>query len=180
MDIKYNYNSYRSDFKRIFRQLYFTDVIQNVNFYLNEKGCNLSSQVTMVTEYLSTSINARYCYFNDQFVIFMKEANSSQPYFALKVDNTDILEKRDETDEPKILDSTVVNPEMYKEFLDGGEYKFYEDENYEYYYTSHKSPVVTVWFKDGEHDTVENALKDGKITMDLLDKYGVEYIKKEK
>ena len=160
--------------------LYFTDVIQNVNFYLNEKGCNLSSQVTMVTEYLSTSINARYCYFNDQFVIFMKEANSSQPYFALKVDNTDILEKREETDEPKILDSTVVNPEMYKEFLDGGEYKFYEDENYEYYYTSHKSPVVTVWFKDGEHDTVENALKDGKITMDLLDKYEVEYIKKEK
>ena len=160
--------------------LYFTDVIQNVNFYLNEKGCNLSSQVTMVTEYLSTSINARYCYFNDQFVIFMKEANSSQPYFALKVDNTDILEKREETDEPKILDSTVINPDMYKEFLDGGEYKFYEDENYEYYYTSHKSPVVTVWFKDGEHDTVENALKDGKITMDLLDKYGVEYIKKEK
>ena len=160
--------------------LYFTDVIQNVNFYLNEKGCNLSSQVTMVTEYLGISEDARYCYFNDQFVIFMKEANSSQPYFALKVDNTDILEKREETDEPKILDSTVVNPEMYKEFLDGGEYKFYEDENYEYYYTSHKSPVVTVWFKDGEHDTVENALKDGKITMDLLDKYGVEYIKKEK
>ena len=160
--------------------LYFTDVIQNVNFYLNEKGCNLSSQVTMVTEYLGISEDARYCYFNDQFVIFMKEANSSQPYFAIKVDNTDILEKREETDEPKILDSTVVNPEMYKEFLDGGEYKFYEDENYEYYYISHKSPVVTVWFKDGEHDTVENALKDGKITMDLLDKYGVEYIKKEK
>ena len=160
--------------------LYFTDVIQNVNFYLNEKGCNLSSQVTMVTEYLGISEDARYCYFNDQFVIFMKEANSSQPYFALKVDNTDILEKREETDEPKILDSTVINPEMYKEFLDGGEYKFYEDENYEYYYISHKSPVVTVWFKDGEHDTVENALKDGKITMDLLDKYGVEYIKKEK
>ena len=160
--------------------LYFTDVIQNVNFYLNEKGCNLSSQVTMVTEYLGISEDARYCYFNDQFVIFMKEANSSQPYFALKVDNTDILEKREETDEPKILDSTVINPDMYKEFLGGGEYKFYEDENYEYYYTSHKSPVVTVWFKDGEHDTVENALKDGKITMDLLDKYGVEYIKKGK
>ena len=170
------YNKYIKDTNG----LYFTDVIQNVNFYLNEKGCNLSSQVTMVTEYLGISEDARYCYFNDQFVIFMKEANSSQPYFALKVDNTDILEKREETDEPKILDSTVVNPEMYKEFLDGGEYKFYEDENYEYYYTSHKSPVVTVWFKDGEHDTVENALKDGKISMDLLDKYEVEYIKKEK
>ena len=160
--------------------LYFTDVIQNVNFYLNEKGCNLSSQLTMVTEYLGISSDARYCYFNDQFIIFMKEANSNNPYFALKVDNTDILEKREETDEPKILDSTVINPDMYKEFLGGGEYKFYEDENYEYYYTSHKSPVVTVWFKDGEHDTVENALKDGKISMDLLDKYEVEYIKKEK
>ncbi len=28
--------------------------------------------------------------------------------------------------------------------------------------------------------TVEEALKEGKITMDLLDKYEVEYIKKEK
>ena len=28
--------------------------------------------------------------------------------------------------------------------------------------------------------TVEEALKNGKISMDLLDKYGVEYIKKEK
>ncbi len=28
--------------------------------------------------------------------------------------------------------------------------------------------------------TVEEALKQGKITMDLLDKYEVEYIKKEK
>ena len=28
--------------------------------------------------------------------------------------------------------------------------------------------------------TVEQALKDGKITIDLVDKYGVEYIKKGK
>lgn len=28
--------------------------------------------------------------------------------------------------------------------------------------------------------TAEDALKQGKITMDLLDKYAVEYIKKEK
>lgn len=28
--------------------------------------------------------------------------------------------------------------------------------------------------------TVEAALKQGKITIDLLDKYGVEYTKKEK
>lgn len=28
--------------------------------------------------------------------------------------------------------------------------------------------------------TVEEALKEGKITIELLEKYGVEYIKKEK
>ena len=28
--------------------------------------------------------------------------------------------------------------------------------------------------------TAEEALKQGKITMELLDKYGVEYIKREK
>lgn len=28
--------------------------------------------------------------------------------------------------------------------------------------------------------TAEEALKEGKITLELLDKYGVEYIKKEK
>ena len=55
--------------------------------------------------------------------------------------------------------------------------KFFEDENYEYYYPSHKTEVVQVFFKNGDIMTVEDALKDGKITIDLLDKYGVEYKK---
>lgn len=61
------------------------DVIQNVNFSLNEKGCNLSSKATMVTEYLSASLETKYCYFKDTFIVFMKEQNSDRPYFALKV-----------------------------------------------------------------------------------------------
>ena len=52
--------------------------------------------------------------------------------------------------------------------------------NYEYYYSSHKTEIVQVYFKSGDILTVEEALKQGKITMDLLDKYGVEYSKKEK
>jgi hypothetical protein len=160
--------------------LYIYDVIQNVNFSLNEKGCNLSSKATMVTEYMGIGEDTRYCYFTDTFIIFMKEANSDSPYFALKVDNSDILEKKEETDEPKLIDFTVINPESYQQYLTGGEYKFYEDENYEYYYTSKKSIVVQVYFKGGDVMTAEQALKNGKITMDLLDKYEVEYIKKEK
>ena len=155
--------------------MYISNVIQDVNFNLNESGCNMQSHATMTTEYLS--IGSRYFWFRDTFIIFMKEENSNMPYFALKVDNQDILEKKDESDEPKIVDSTVIAPENYKKYLQGGEYKFFEDENYEYYYPSHKTEVVQVFFKNGDIMTVEDALKDGKITIELLDKYGVEYKK---
>lgn len=161
--------------------LYILDVIQNVNFSLNEKGCNLSSKATMVTEYLGISQDTRYCYFKDKFVIFMKESNSKNPYFALKVDNTDILEKKEETDEPKLLDYTMMGDfDSYK--VQEGEYKFFEDDKYEYYYPTQKTKYVHVYFTDGGYMdmTAEEALKEGKITLELLDKYGVEYIKKEK
>lgn len=59
--------------------LYIFDTIQNVNFYLNESGCNLKSKATMVTEYLSAGIDTKYCYFQDNFIIFMKEKNSDIP-----------------------------------------------------------------------------------------------------
>ena len=155
--------------------MYISNVIQDVNFNLNESGCNMQSHATMTTEYLS--VGSRYFWFRDTFIIFMKEGNSNMPYFALKVDNQDILEKKDESDEPKIVDSTVIAPENYKKYLQGGEYKFFEDENYEYYYPSHKTEVVQVFFKNGDIMTVEDALKEGKITIELLDKYGVEYKK---
>lgn len=162
--------------------LYFTDVVQNVNFYLNEKGCNLNSKSTMVTEYMGISEDTKYCFFKDQFIIFMQEKNSENPYFALKVDNDDILEKIEETDEPIIIDltQTADSDQYYQKYLDGEEYKFYEDEEYEYYYTSQKTKVVQVYFKNGEYMTVEDALKQGKITMELLDEYDVEYIKYKK
>ncbi len=159
--------------------LYIYDVIQNVNFSLNEKGCNLASKATMITEYAGIDKDTKFCYFQDTFIIFMKEANSDNPYFALKVDNSDILEKIEETDEPKITDATMmIDRDRYK--VEGGEYKFFEDENYEYYYPTKKTKYVQVWFKNGDIMTAEDALKQGKVTMDLLDKYGVEYFKKNK
>ena len=162
--------------------LYIYDVIQNVNFYLNERGCNLSSKATMVTEYMGIGQDTKYCYFQDTFIVFMKEANSDKPYFALKVDNNDILEKVEETDEPKIFDSTTLadREKYYSKYLQGGEYKFFEDEQYEYYYPSQKTKVVMVYFPNGVTMTAEDALKQGKITMDLLDKYEIEYSKREK
>ena len=159
--------------------LYIYDVVQNVNFSLNERGCNLSSKASMVTEYMGIGSDTKFCYFNNSFIIFMKEENSTEPYFALKVDNSDILEKVEETDEPKILDYTMMADSDRYKVIDG-EYKFFEDEKYEYYYPTQKTKLVNVWFKNGDWMTVEDALKEGKITMDLLDKYEVEYFKREK
>ena len=61
----------------------------------------------------------------------MKESNSDKPYFALKVDNNDILEKIEETDEPKIFDSTTLadREKYYSKYLQGGEYKFLKMKN---------------------------------------------------
>ena len=159
--------------------LYIYDVVQNVNFSLNERGCNLSSKASMVTEYMGIGSDTKFCYFNNSFIIFMKEENSTEPFFALKVDNSDILEKVEETDEPKILDYTMMADSDRYKVIDG-EYKFFEDEKYEYYYPTQKTKLVNVWFKNGDWMTVEDALKEGKITMDLLDKYEVEYFKREK
>lgn len=177
-----NYNQLYDKKIKNSKGLYIYDVIQNVNFYLNERGCNLSSKATMVTEYMGIGQDTKYCYFQDTFIIFMKEANSDKPYFALKVDNNDILEKIEETDEPKIFDSTTLadREKYYSKYLQGGEYKFFEDEKYEYYYPSQKTKVVMVYFPNGVTMTVEEALKQGKISMDLLDKYEIEYFKKEK
>ena len=177
-----NYNQLYDKKIKNSKGLYIYDVIQNVNFYLNERGCNLSSKATMVTEYMGIGQDTKYCYFQDTFIIFMKEKNSDKPYFALKVDNNDILEKIEETDEPKIFDSTTLadRDKYYSKYLQGGEYKFFEDEKYEYYYPSQKTKVVMVYFPNGVAMTAEEALKQGKISMDLLDKYKIEYFKKEK
>ena len=177
-----NYNQLYDKKIKNSKGLYIYDVIQNVNFYLNERGCNLSSKATMVTEYMGIGQDTKYCYFQDTFIIFMKEANSDKPYFALKVDNNDILEKIEETDEPKIFDSTTLadREKYYSKYLQGGEYKFFEDEKYEYYYPTQKTQVVQVYFKNGDIMTAEEALKQEKISMDLLDKYEIEYFKKEK
>lgn len=73
-------------------QMYISNAIQNVKFTLNEKGGNLLSEATVVSEYNSLAENARFFNFTKPFIIFMKEENKSKPYFSLKVDNVNILE----------------------------------------------------------------------------------------
>ncbi len=166
---------------------YFSEITQTIKFCLNEKGCNLNSIATVANTTMGIS-SSRDFYFTDSFVIFMKERNEKQPYFVLKVDNDDILETiEEEYKGPIILDysESELKPEnlvLDTSTIEPKEYKFYEDEKYEYYYPSAKTNFVFVsLYPYGMLDmTAEAALKEGVVTIDTFDRCGIEYIKKEK
>ena len=65
--------------------------MQNVRFSLNEKGGNLTSEASILDMYLSVGMDTRFFYFDDNFIIFLKEKDSSNPYFALRITNSDLL-----------------------------------------------------------------------------------------
>lgn len=152
--------------------MYIKTADQDVCFYLNERGCNLESKATFVTATFAEN-DKRFFEFEDTFIILMKEKDADMPYFALKVDNSNILEKKEESENIQILDRTTREQLNVQD----GKYKFYEDENYEYYYSDQRTKYVQVYYSNGEMETVEEALKNERISIDLLDKYGIEYLK---
>lgn len=73
--------------------LFLRAAIQNVKFELNEKGGNMTSEAVIMGSYNSyLDEPPMHFYFNDSFVLFMKETDKEQPYMSLKVDNVDVLE----------------------------------------------------------------------------------------
>ncbi len=70
---------------------YIQSALQNVQFYLNEKGGHLTSEASIVNVYKLVYMYPLDFNFDSTFYIFMKEKNKDMPYMALKVDNTDIL-----------------------------------------------------------------------------------------
>lgn len=57
---------------------------------------------------------------------------------------------------------------------------FYEDDNYTYYYTCVKSNYVIVKYKNGTEQTVKEALKKKKITIEDVINSGIKIYKEEK
>ena len=93
-----NYNELCGRYIEGTNGMYIANALQNVKFSLNERGGNLTSEAGIESEYLKEDEETRCFYFNDDFVIFMKEKDKSMPYFALKVDNYDILVKENENE----------------------------------------------------------------------------------
>lgn len=62
--------------------------IETVKFEMNNQGVKLKSEaaITMkATAIMPREETPRYFYFDDTFVVFLKEQNKSKPYFALRV-----------------------------------------------------------------------------------------------
>lgn len=96
VDTVINYDELCGRFIKNENGLYIANALQNVKFSLNEKGGNLTSESGIKSEYMSVVEKARYFYFNDEFVLFMKEKDKELPYFALKIDNLDVLTLQDD------------------------------------------------------------------------------------
>lgn len=58
--------------------------------------------------------------------------------------------------------------------------KFYEDDNYIYYFPCHQSSSVFVKFPNGTKILVTKALEDEKVTIEELTKAGLNYYKEDK
>ena len=76
-----------------------------------------------------------------------------------------------------LIDKTKEEPNFVcAEALEG----FYQDDNYYYYYSCIKSDYIIVRYKDGSEETVKEAINNGKITINDLDKFNIGYYKEEK
>ena len=75
---------------------YIKQALQTINFELNNVGGSVKSEALIeITKSATIEIGRKFL-FDDNFVLFLKEENKEKPYFALNVDNIDLLEVVDE------------------------------------------------------------------------------------
>ena len=68
--------------------------IETVAFDMNNKGGKLKSEAAMTIAKISLEHNEKRCFYvNDTFVIFLKENNKKNPYFALRVNDISKFQK---------------------------------------------------------------------------------------
>ncbi len=74
-------------------QYYIKYAIQTVDFELNNYGGNLTSEAYIEFYMTISDDEPRYFNFDDTFILYLKETEKEKPYFALLVNNTDVLVK---------------------------------------------------------------------------------------
>lgn len=92
VDTIINYDDLCGKYIKDTNGMYISNAFQNVIFNLNEVGCNLISESGIKSEYIIENEDTRYFYYNDNFIVFIKEQDKDLPYFSLTVNNLDTLE----------------------------------------------------------------------------------------
>ena len=108
---------------------------------------------------------------SNSLVAELKLSSRSTTMWFLSVTNPEETKEVSE-----IIDRTVTEPISTDTALE----KFYETYDSVYYYGSIKSEYVIVKYTDGTSETVKDALANGRIKIDDLDKFGIHYIKEPK
>ena len=72
-------------------QWYIRQALQTIDFELNNYGGSVKSEALIeATRKGALDINREFI-FDDDFILYLKEDDKEKPYFALKVDNSDVL-----------------------------------------------------------------------------------------
>ena len=70
---------------------YIKQALQTIDFELNNVGGSVKSEA-VIEATMKAGLNiSRKMIFDSDFILYLKESNKEQPYFALKVDNIDVL-----------------------------------------------------------------------------------------
>lgn len=82
----FNYDNLCNKYIKDTNGEYISYAIQNIKFSLNESGGELENEVLVTTEKMSAvdDISVSYSFYKP-FIIFIKEKNKEEPYFALKI-----------------------------------------------------------------------------------------------
>ena len=76
--------------------LHIDQALETIKFNMDNKGVQLKSEAAILTESIAMPLeNApepRYFFFDNTFVIFLKEKDSKVPYFALRVDDISLFQ----------------------------------------------------------------------------------------
>lgn len=70
---------------------YIKQALQTIDFELNNYGGSVKSEALIEGYRLAIFDKGREFIFNDTFLLYLKEENKEKTYFALRVDNTDVL-----------------------------------------------------------------------------------------
>lgn len=70
---------------------YIKQAIQTIDFELNNVGGSVKSEAVIDATEKAFIEGSKKMIFDGDFILYLKEESKEQPYFALKVDNTDVL-----------------------------------------------------------------------------------------